>query len=231
MQTPITPIRPTMSSAGTNQTNWSPEQWGDDIWGPINDAVLKECQRTRVAAKFLPLYGPVSAGEMCIPADTVVVKEQPSTVGTLAINERDIDHLIELVVEFTLTKQQAMREGELHTAITLATRAANLLSQAEDVVIFQGQSAIDGEGGPQHPLFKERKVYVQEGTGPAGPGLLNAPKKPIQIIEVPALDSPSSFRRYGENTFAAVSEAYSHLQSGEDLAQAHYGPYALVLES
>ncbi len=41
--------------------------------------------------------------------------------------------------------------------------------------------------------------------------------------------SNNSQQRWGENTFAAVSKAYANLQSGVELAQAHYGPYALVL--
>ena len=41
------------------------------------------------------------------------------------------------------------------TAVTLATRAANLLAQAEDVLIFQGQAAV--EDAQQHPLFRVRR--------------------------------------------------------------------------
>jgi uncharacterized linocin/CFP29 family protein len=146
--------------------------------------------------------------------------------------------LIELWVEFTLTPQQVDREEELMTAVTLATRAANLVSQAEDVALFQGQAAIQ-QGEQQHLLFKLRKVHVR--SGPAGVGLVNAPdQNPInpedQIIRVPPLaprypDDEHEPKRYGERTFGAVAEAYSRLQSGRGLAQAHYGPYALVLHN
>ncbi len=97
------------------------------------------------------------------------------------------------------------------------------------MVLFQGQSAIDGDGGPQHPLFREGKVKAK--SGPAGSGLLNVPKTGRQIIKVPPLDPAETPKRYGEETFKAVSEAYSRLQSGTGLAQAHYGPYALVLHN
>ncbi len=117
--------------------------------------------------------------------------------------------------------------------MTLATRAANLLSQAFDVVIFQGVNSIT-PGENQHPLFRDGKVIAR--SGPAGPGLLDAPfsditreDNPQQIVTVPALKSPGSQQRWGENTFGAVSEAYARLQGGEGLAQAHYGPYALIL--
>ncbi len=196
--------------------------WSQEIWDRIDQAVHDECKRTKIASKFLPIHGPVDPGTLTIPSDTVVVEEQ-----TLAVNEAATTPLIELLVEFTLTPQQVEREEELGTALTLATRAANLLSQAEDVVIFQGQSAVDGNGGPQHPIFRDGKVQAR--SGPANSGLLNTPTVDIQIVDVRALDSPERPQRYGENTFGAVAEAYSRLQSGEGLAQAHYGFYALVL--
>lgn len=196
--------------------------WSQEVWDRIDQAVHAECSRTKVAEKFLPMHGPVDPGTLTVPSDTVIVDEQ-----TLTVNEAATTPLLELLVEFTLTPQQVEREEELMTAVTLATRAANLLSQAEDIVIFQGQSAIDGSGGPQHPLFRDNKVQAR--SGPAGRGLLNAATSDVQVVAVPALDPSERPQSYGENTFRAVAEAYSRLQSGDGLAQAHYGPYALVL--
>jgi uncharacterized linocin/CFP29 family protein len=106
------------------------------------------------------------------------------------------------------------------TAVTLATRAANLLSQAEDLVIFQGQNAIRS-----NPLF-QNGIVLSRGA-PADTGLLDlapgAPSLPAaQIIPVPA----KSAGVYGENTFAAVAKGYSVLQGN-----GQYGPYALVLQT
>ena len=200
--------------------------WSEEVWNRIDQAVHNECERTKIAKKFLPLYGPVAPGELTKPSDTVLVDD------VLNINEAAVVKIVELQVEFTLTPQQVEREEELMTAVTLATRATNLLSQAEDVVIFQGQSAIDGKDGPQHPLFRDGKVRAK--SGPAGIGLLNAPEQnddpQIQIVSVPLTTGRAEGpARYGENTFGAIAEAYSRLQSGTNLAQAHYGPYACVL--
>ncbi len=149
---------------------------------------------------------------------------------TLTVNEATIFPLIELVVEFTLTPQQVEREEELMTAVTLATRAANLLKQAEDITIFQGRRAIE-PGPDQHPLFRDRKVRVR--SGPAEASLVFAPEEnddsSRQIVSVHPRDAAVDPRRYGENTFEAVADAYARLQGGEGLAQAHYGPYVLVL--
>jgi uncharacterized linocin/CFP29 family protein len=204
--------------------------WSQEIWNRIDQAVHDECERTKVARKFIPLYGPVAPGELIVISDTVVRDGQ-----TLTVNESATIALVELQAEFTLTLQQVHREGELMTAVTLATRAANLLSQAEDVVIFQGQSAIDGIGGTQHPLFADNKVRVR--SGPAGDGLVKAAEaNPIQVIRVSPFepedpDDPNEPRRFGERTFAAVADGYSRLQSGTGLQQAHYGPYALALHN
>jgi hypothetical protein len=53
------------------------------------------------------------------------------------------------------------------------------------------------------------------------------------VIRVEAFPpaNPGDPLRFGERTFAAVSLAYSRLQSGNNLQQAHYGPYALVLHN
>ncbi|WNZ27792.1 hypothetical protein HJG54_33725 [Leptolyngbya sp. NK1-12] len=199
--------------------------WSDEIWNRIDRAVHDECKRTRVAAKFLPIV-PVNHCQLTVPSDTILVGRQQK----LSVREADTVELIELVAEFCLTRQQVECEDDLMTAVTLATRAANLLSQAEDIVLFQGRSAIE-PGENQHPIFRERKVTVKSGR--AGIGLLDAPPADTpnnpQVVPVPVLDSPNLLQRWGENTFGAVARAYSALQGGERLAQAHYGPYALVL--
>jgi hypothetical protein len=203
-----------MPRMGTNM-NLGREKlpWTQEIWNRIDQAVHDECQRTKIARRFLPLYGPVSPGELTVPSDTVLRDDQ-----TLVVDEAATIPLIELLAEFTLTLQQVEREQELMTAVTLATRAANLLSQAEDVVLFQGQEAIS-KGTKQHPLFKDNKVRTR--SGPAGDGLLKAAdgNKDIQVIEVkarPPKDPANTreLRRYGERTFGAVADAYSRLQRG-----------------
>lgn len=203
--------------------------WSQEIWNRIDQAVHDECERVKIAAKFLPLYGPVASDTLTVPSDTIVVTEPSAGMmmngQTLNVDEAAIVPLVELLTEFTLTPQQVEREEELMTAVTLATRAANLLKQAEDIVIFQGQEAIDGPN--PHPLFRDRKVRARSGR--AEISLLNVPE--TQIVRVPRLDVPDRPQVYGENTFAKVAEAYERLQSGEVLNQAHYGPYVLVLHN
>ncbi|MFH0341568.1 MAG: encapsulin [Chromatiales bacterium] len=200
--------------------------WSQPLWDRLNKAVHDETQRIRVASKFLPLHGPVEVGTLTVPSDTIVIAAQQP----LMVNEAICEPLIEIWVEFLLTAQQVAREDELMTAITLATRATNLLSQAEDALLLLGQSAIAGRragpGGqppaiPQNPLFVNNQVRWR--SGPAGTGLLGWNLPATQVVPVP-IDNPGPPVRYGENTFGAVEDAYARLQGN-----GHYGPYALVL--
>src|SRR5262249_16583779 len=131
-------------------------------------------------------------------------------------------------VEHEAAEEAAMAHGQsASTGITLATRAANILAQAEDLLIFQGKNAL------KSPLFSGNTAVVNHRGDPPDRGLLNInvdvqpqPQpdvKPKHLIQVhPAQnvkDGP-----YQGNTVTAVAKAYSVLQ-----AWGHYGPYALVL--
>ena len=201
--------------------------WTDETWKQIDMAVHDECKRTKVASKFLPICP--APGATTIPSDTVLLSNRRDG-QRLTIDETAITPILELEVGFQLTYQQMMEPNSSST-ITLATRSANLLSQGVDIAIFQGQSAISGPNA--QPLFADGRVAIVSGN--AGRGLINAPEvnqanPAIQIIEVPTTTSPDQVPpRWGENTFGVVSDAYSRLQSGEGLNQAHYGPYACIL--
>src|SRR5512132_4207580 len=211
--------------------------WDSETWDRIDQAVHAECQRTKIAAKFLPMYGPIDPKARTVPSDRVEVLEvaalrptalrAPVTgpIPVLDVDEAAETPIIEIQAQFQLTPQQVHDEQHLMTAVTLATRAANHLSQGEDLLIFQGEGAL------QSPLFAQNRVQLRSGR--PGVGLLNLAAQDIQIIPVdplPPRQPADTQTRWGENAFAAVARAYSILQSGEGLAQAHYGPYALIFQ-
>src|SRR5438477_256538 len=164
--------------------------WSADVWKKIDDAVHDEFQRTAVAAKFIPLYGPVPDA-LTVPSDII-------DPNTMTVDEVATTALLELSVEFGLTRQQVSGEAQLSTAVTLATRGANLLSQGEDLAIFRGDGAFKDK------LFQR----VQHRGGGAGPGLLFATDQTVPVTPI-----SSDPKRYGEQTFEAVAAAYSILQS------------------
>jgi uncharacterized linocin/CFP29 family protein len=218
-----------MHQRGRNKIPWSPE-----VWDRIDQAVGTEVKRTRIGARFLPV-------KHVPPKTTSVPTDSYRVTGTVyGVDEGATIRLNEYYVEFELTPQQvAQEEGDFRdlghsTAVTLATKAANTLALAEDLIIFQGQNAITGA-----LPFTSGLVQILGGNKPVDTGLLNfevgknvpgkgpltvPPAKPITEVTVAPIGVPGVI--YGPATFEAVSSAYSQLQ-----AAGQYGPYALVLET
>jgi uncharacterized linocin/CFP29 family protein len=213
--------------------------WGQDVWDRIDKAVHDEVMRTRVGAKFLPLQ-PVLPRTTSVPSDRI----QPNTLApnVLLVDEGQTSRLNEYWVEFSLTPQQVdyetgdVNESGQSTAVTLATRAANILSQAEDEVIFQGRNVIFNP--PTNSAWA--RGHVQHRGDPEDTGLLNLPvwgqiQPPLQqpVLGIDVLPSPlalvgaaAPLPRYADQTVNAAHQAIGRLQ-----AQGHYGPYALVLQT
>src|SRR3989442_4420248 len=193
--------------------------------------------RTEVTSKFLS-NSPVHPTTMTVPSDLVIVPGDGVNSQTLTVDEGATTRLIEIWVEFALTPQQVEHEtGDPaslghSTAVTLATRAANILSQAKDQLIFQGKDVL--KNAPQSASFQTQNqsssslftTIVRHRGEPTDEGLLNELPDQLlaedQIVRVSPVSSNPL--RYGENTFNAVSDGYSRLQG-----KGHYGPYALVL--
>ena len=214
--------------------------WSKEVWDRIDKAVHTEMMRTRVGQKFLPIR-PVFPRTTSVPSDFIGTPTQANP--TFTVDEGETTRLNEFWVEFSLTPQQVDHEtGDLmelghSTALTLATRAANILAQAEDAVIFQGSNAFPqpslfnppapaAGAAPTPPSVLNRGTPTDAGLldlpigGAANPPLLPA----VQAVQVaPLAGSPGV---YGSNTFQQVAKAYALLQgSGQ------YGPYALVLQT
>jgi len=188
--------------------------WGRELWDRLDIAVHDEMKRILISRRFIPIV--LMPGALTAPADTVTEGDDPSR--PLDVNEAATTSLIEIWVEFALTKQQVEGEATLCTAVTLATRAANKLAQSEDLLIYQGDRATVKDS-----LFTTRRIRTRAGPGPAGLGATLGLLDPgRQVVTVPFTDPEQG--TYGEETFAAVASAYSRLQ--ED---GHYGPYSLVL--
>jgi uncharacterized linocin/CFP29 family protein len=201
--------------------------WPHEVWGRIDDAVHAECQRIGIAAKFLPMYGPIEVTKTYVLADIV---RPPPDQPVLNVDETRTTPIVEIQVFFELTRQQVEEEADRGTAVTLATRAANLLTQGKDQLIFQGRNVLDN-----NPLFTPGRVEFKSGQQGVGEGLVNLPNsRPdrlvVQVESLEARSTTDTQTRWGENTFAGVARAYSILQSGFDLTQAHYGPYCCVLQ-
>ena len=192
--------------------------WPQEVWDRIDEAVHAECARVEVAAKFLPMVGPIPALATTVASDLILQDGE-----ILEVDETAVVAIAELQRLFRLTRQQVEDEPERMTAVTLATRCANLLCQAKDVLVFQGEKQ-----ALKHDLFANGHVQLKSGHITQG---LISDVPASQTVQVPALarkSGESADTRWGENAFTAIAEAYSRLQGGTQLSQAHYGPYCAV---
>jgi uncharacterized linocin/CFP29 family protein len=196
--------------------------WTDEQWARVNQVVQEEARRARVAATFLPLYGP-------LPADTDFVRQEsvPGGDGRLRILDREILQLATLEVQVELRSAQ-MADPELESALTLFRRAANIIARLEDAVVFRGtiEDIIPGAG--------QRRIVPRGSAGGAfanvwrihggqiADGLWGADgAQPVAVPEPDADDDES----LGDILVAKVSEAIGDVEKAF-----HLGPFALVLD-
>jgi uncharacterized linocin/CFP29 family protein len=187
------------------------EVWSQEVWQEIDNAVLAEVGRIRVAQKVFP-SSPSPNGQY-VPADEF-------DPNTMTIAEGQTKPFIEISVEFRLTQGQVDNEATLRTGRTLARLAAKSATLAEDTLFFQGKGA---KLPTELENLRKKNLLKIANKDAAGPGLLNAKgNNPIPVSPV----NPNKPGEYGGNTFKAVTQGISQLT---DAAQP--GPYALILES
>ena len=247
---PLAAGSPSATNNGRDKIHWT-----QDIWDRIDKAVHDEMMRTRLVQKLIPLR-PVLPRTTSVPFDSIAPPTQATP--TFTVDEGATTRLNEYWVEFSLTPQQVDHEtGDLmelghSTAVTLATHAANILAQAEDLVILQGANAF------ANALFNPPSPAGIAGAVPPAPppsvlnrgvpldtGLLNLPVLPaasfppgsqpigaspllplVQAIPVLLDATRGTPGVYGSNTFQQVALAYAQLQGA-----GRSGPYALLLQT
>ncbi len=183
-------------------TNTLQLNWTEATWALIQKAVHDEGVRTRVARRFLPLQTPADA--TTISSDAIDTNDGRSQGIEMRTRTTEI---VELAVPVLLTQQEAA-EADSHSAITLVTYAANLIANAEDIVIFQGREGVEGSR-----IFPTVRIQA----GDPGPGLLNA--EGVGVVKV----RRDGRRTFTETIYPRVAEAAARLQ------ERHAGRLALVL--
>jgi hypothetical protein len=172
-----------------------------EIWNHIYQVIQEEFRRTRVFARLLPSIGPVSDA-LTVPGDVASFDEKQKR---LTVDERLTTGFTEPIVQLALTVKQVQNEEELKTAVTLATRAANTLALAQDILIARGP------GNDQFKIFELGQVQLQD--GPPEVGLVDPKLDDDQKIAVDPVSKSGEPKRYGENAFEAVAKAYTRLYS------------------
>ena len=113
--------------------------WSDAQWQKVNDAVNESFGKASVASAFLPLYGPLAGSSETVRNERLSQKpgSAPLTISL------DKDHhavnlnLVTVTVNVELSSEQVADES-LSNALLAFRRAANILAQEEDRIVFEG---------------------------------------------------------------------------------------------
>jgi uncharacterized linocin/CFP29 family protein len=191
---------------------YSQDLWTEAQWTMVQEAVRDEAKKQRVAASFLPVYGPLPEDVQTVPLQRLRSLPRPVPPGNfLQIDDFDTRRLTTLSVSVGLRSAQLAQE-DLSSALVAFRRAANLIARAEDHLVFNGQLQ------PNDLLPLNLDPCVVTG-GDQFPGLLDAADNPLQMVTV----SPNV---NGPNLVTHVEDAIGRLER-----EGHLGPFALVLNT
>ena len=181
----------------------------DDQWNRIRQIVHDEALRARVAASFLPLYGPLAGDATTVPADSL-------TYTGAAPNQRiDVDdstaiRLATVSINVSV-RNHMLADPELGAATIMFKRAANIVARVEDAIIFRGRNVANNPPIPRTNTLPQ--VFAVAGAN-SYQGL----------IDLAPGNSPLPAGAVGPAVFAAVVRAINLLE-----AAAYYKPFACVL--
>jgi uncharacterized linocin/CFP29 family protein len=166
--------------------------WNEEVKKRINAAVAEEVGRIRICQKVFPTRH-LSGSPLNVPNDALALPN-------ITIPEGLTKQFVELDFRFAVTVAQARNEPESMTCQTLSRMAAKAIALAEDMIIFQGQTA-----GGQLPAG-----VLTSQLPSAANGLLGAAQITIRVPRV-APPGPAGTPIWGQHVFAAVANGIAQL--------------------
>ena len=189
-----------------------PIDWDPALFEDIDNAILAEVRKVRVAQKFFPttVFDNFPTG----------VVNDGITFPDFSIEEGRTKPFVEIVQTFSLTARQVQQESTLKTGKILGRAAAKAVALAEDNLLFQGKDA---------PLG----TVTAEGKESLGTGLLGvASPSDASDADANKVSAPIEVRQrsgqppiWGENLFSAVAKGISNLAANKGQT----ARYALIL--
>jgi uncharacterized linocin/CFP29 family protein len=185
----------------------SEPNWSDAQWQKVKGAVKDSFDKASVASAFLDCYGPLSGSAETVRNERLIDQGRGRGI-TISL---DGDHdganlkLVNLTVNVELSSEQVAEES-LSNAILAFRRAANILAQEEDRVVFGGHDRGDANSSLVASRIRPQK------------GLADMPAR--QQFRDVKLTTPDQ----GQALVSAVVAAIERL---EDRSNA--GPFACVL--
>jgi uncharacterized linocin/CFP29 family protein len=203
---------------GAKMPNNPEVPWTDEQWARVNQVIQEEASHARVAATFLPLYGPLAPDADFVRAE--IIPDDPP----LRIQDRNTIQLATLQVKVPVRSAQ-LADPEMRSVLAVFRRAANVLARLEDAVVFRGLRANaqpPTQFTPPPGITGLQQIWEIRG-GEAWDGLL-APSG-SSPIEVHFPDPAHRDATLGDKIVEAVSNAIGQLES-----DGHFGPIAVVLD-
>jgi uncharacterized linocin/CFP29 family protein len=209
----------------TTTANDPQAPWTEEQSARVNQVIQEEVSRARVAATFLPLYGPLPPDTDFVRREAIVYPPHFPTPPPqqLAIRDRETIQLARLQVKVPLRGPQ-VADSEMRSVLALFRRAANVLARLEDAVIFRGLTQAEPpapETTFTPPAAANLPLPIWEiGGGELSDGLL-APLGSQTRLVLPPVQAAD----LGDSLVTAVSGAIGQLEG-----HGHFGPFAVVLD-
>ncbi len=199
----------------TNEINWP-----DTIWKEINDGIVKEASKVRIAQRVFP--------SMILENNPTQIPDEVIDFADLSIKEGTTKPLVEIHTEFPLTSTQVKQEADMKTCRTLARMAAKVIALAEDAYFFQLSDR------DAHNVRLPGNVEIDNWRKEQDLGLLaeanpkdadnNDISKVTKHIDISKLAAGPAI--WGGNIFTAIADGITKL-----VAKGQAPPYALILST
>jgi uncharacterized linocin/CFP29 family protein len=191
--------------------------WTDEQWARVNQVIQEEAHRARIAATFLPLYGP-------LPANADFVRTESVFYDPLRIADKNTTQLATLQLSVRVRGEQ-LADPEMGSVLTLFRRAANVIARLEDALVFNGFVGYDPDypGNAGNPALPYNSPNAGEQIwGGKAAGLLLEPNS----TGAPTLTPNENIEVYndGNDVVDKVVRAIGDLEGS-----GHFGPFAVVL--
>jgi uncharacterized linocin/CFP29 family protein len=184
--------------------------WSDAQWQKVKDGVTEAFGKASIASAFLPMYGPLPGSAEIVRNERLVQDDsfKPPTIRL------DGDHpgvnikLVNVTVNVELSSEQ-VADDALSNALLAFRRAANILAQEQDRIVF--------EGFGQVPQAEDSEFVVNKVDPQSGLADTFARQKFSTLAPPPPGD-------VGRLVVKAVVQAMTKLEENF-----HPGPFACVL--
>ena len=201
--------------------------WTDEQWARVRQVIQQEASRARVAATFLPLYGPLPADTDFVPADVIAYEPEGGRPQRMTIADTTTVQIPTLQVKVFVRGAQ-MADPELTSVLQLFRRAANVLARLEDAVIFHGQP---GPGKVSDASLVHLPAIWELLGGQKSTGLASGGTGKPTIVDgkscAASTKDPSACADPGACGESLVSGVSHSIGTLEDTG--HFGPFAVVL--